>query len=353
MTNWMIYGVYGYTGELIAREAARRGMTPILAGRNPEKVEALAKELHLPHRAFALDSAQQLQESLQDVDLVLHCAGPFSATSSPMVAACLQSRTHYLDITGEIEVFEAAHRLDAAARAQGVMLLPGCGFDVVPTDCLALMLKKRLPDATHLLLAFASRGRPSRGTAKTMIEGFQFGGRIRENGELRRVPLAYETTTLPFFTGPQLAMTIPWGDVSTAYYTTGIPNIKVFMGVAPAQIQQVKRMRRLRPLIALPWVQNFLKKRIDKGRRGPTEEERRKAKTVVYGRVENAKGRWVELQMLTPNGYDITVAATLGIVAQLLEKGATPGFQTPARLMGEQFVLRLPGVEMKSEKSGP
>ncbi len=342
----LLYGANGYTGALIARAAKARGMTPILAGRNAAALNALADELNLEYRVFGLDDAQLLKQHLQDVNVVLHCAGPFSATSAPMVEACLQTRTHYLDITGEIDVFEAIRQQDELAKAQGVLLMPGCGFDVVPTDCLALMLKHRLPDATRLILAFASSGRPSRGTAKTMIEGFKVGGRIRENGKLRQVPLAYKVTTLPFFTGPQLAMTIPWGDVSTAYVTTGIPNIEVYLGVTPAQVKQVKRMRYWRWLVSRGWVQTYLKKKIDRRRPGPTDEERQKAKTVVYGRVENEAGQWAEIQLLTPNGYDLTVEASLRIVEHVLKNDVPSGYSTPAQLMGENFILSLPDVKI-------
>ena len=328
-------------------------MAPMLAGRNEAAVKGLAEELDLPYRIFELDNIDRLKQQLEDVHAVLHCAGPFSATSAPMVEACLQTGTHYLDITGEIDVFEAIRRQDAAAKARGVLLMPGCGFDVVPTDCLALMLKNRLPDATHLLLAFASSGRPSRGTAKTMVEGFKVGGRVRENGVLRHVPLAYKVTALPFFTGPQLAMTIPWGDVSTAFVTTGIPNIEVYLGVTPAQVKQVKRMRYWRWLVSRDWVQTYLKKKIDQRRPGPTDEERQKAKTVVYGKVENEAGQWAEIQLLTPNGYDLTVEASLGIVEDVLKHDVPAGYRTPAQLMGADFVMQLPGVERKSERFGP
>ena len=106
--NWLIYGANGYTGELIAREAKKRGLNPILAGRNAAKVAALAQELGLEHRAFDLGSPIEIGSHLGGVALVLHCAGPFSATSAPMIAACIQAKAHYLDITCEISVFEHA-----------------------------------------------------------------------------------------------------------------------------------------------------------------------------------------------------------------------------------------------------
>lgn len=344
-TPWMIYGAYGYTGALISAEAARRGLRPYLAGRREEAVRSLAERLNLPWRVFSLEDANAVRRNLEDMTLVLHCAGPFSQTSAPMVAACLETSTHYLDITGEIAVFEAVHRQDEIARNRGVLLLPGCGFDVVPTDCLALALKKRLPDATHLLLAFTASGRPSPGTARTMVEGLKFGGRIRKDGKLVRVPLAYRVQDIPFLTGTRRAVTIPWGDVATAFYTTGIPNIEVYTSMTDEQLKQLRKLRWLRPLLGLSVLQNSLAQTM--GRRpGPTEEERRSSRVAVYGRVHNTSGEQVEGHILTPNGYDVTVHAALAIVQRLLEGAPETGARTPAGLFGETLIEAVPGVEV-------
>ena len=191
--TWMVYGANGYTGQLIAEVAKERGEMPVLAGRSADKVRALAGKLGLPWRAFDLE-----RPDLRDVSLVLHCAGPFSATSRPMIDACLSARAHYLDITGEVEVFEAAFERDAEARGRGVVLLPGVGFDVVPSDCLAALLARELPSATRLELAFAPLGRASPGTLKTSIEALPRGGLVRRGGKLVRVPAAYEVREIPF-----------------------------------------------------------------------------------------------------------------------------------------------------------
>src|SRR4051794_8227576 len=125
MPGWMIYGANGYTGELIAREAVRRGHRPILAGRHAGKIEPLANELGCEARVFGLGEPQ-----LDDIELVLHCAGPFVHTAMPMVRACLTTGAHYLDITGELGVFEQIFARDGEAKRANVTLLPGVGFDV-------------------------------------------------------------------------------------------------------------------------------------------------------------------------------------------------------------------------------
>jgi short subunit dehydrogenase-like uncharacterized protein len=341
--QWMIYGANGYTGELIAREAVRRGLSPILAGRRRDALEALGKELGLPVRVFDLQP-EALALGLKGVGLVLHCAGPFSATCAPMLQACLAAKAHYLDITGEIDVFAHCHAHDAAARKAGVVVLPGSGFDVVPTDCLAAQLKRELPDATSLVLAFDAGGGPSPGTAKTSVEGLGKGGRARIGGEMRKVPLAWKTRTFERDGKPRHAMTIPWGDVYTAFLSTGIPDIEVYMTVPAATIGRVRKLRLVQPLLGLGPVQRFMKARVEKSVRGPDEGRRGKTDTLVWGEVRNAAGREVKRQLRTPNGYDLTVTASLGITQRLLAGAAPAGFHTPSMLMGADYVLGLPGV---------
>src|SRR6476659_6763268 len=136
MPGFLIYGANGYTGTLIARAAVARGQRPILAGRNAAALVTLASDLGLECRIFALDDPAQVAEGISGMQAVLHCAGPFAHTYRPLADACLQARVHYLDITGEVAVFEALVTRSAAAQAARVMLLPGVGFDVVPSDCL-------------------------------------------------------------------------------------------------------------------------------------------------------------------------------------------------------------------------
>lgn len=342
--RWMIYGTYGYSGELIAREAVRQGLHPVLAGRRADPLAALANELGLPHRAFSLDNPAVVAGQLADVRLVLHCAGPFSATSAPMIEACLRSATHYLDITGEISVFEHAHAQNQRAEAAGILICPGVGFDVIPTDCLALALREALPDATHLALGFDSPSAMSAGTAKTSVEGLKLGGRVRRQGKIVEVPLAYHTRKINFGNGEKNAVTIPWGDVATAYYTTGIPNIEVYVPLSPKAIRGLKWMRLLRPVLATDAVQNFMKKRIERTVHGPTETQRKRWKTYVWGEVRNQRGEIKTGRIVTANGYEVTVHGSLGMVKKLLTETPEPGSRTPAQIMGSQFVTTLPGA---------
>ncbi|MGN6184725.1 MAG: saccharopine dehydrogenase family protein [Thermoanaerobaculia bacterium] len=335
---WLIYGANGYTGELIAREAAHRGMRPILAGRDAAKIEPLARELGLEWRAFDLE-----HPDLSGVQLVLHCAGPFLHTSAPMVNACLTAGAHYLDITGEIVVFESVFRRHEEAITRNVALIPGVGFDVVPTDCLAAMLHKRMPDATELWLAFSSKSGVSRGTLKTMLEGMPHGGAIRENGKIRRVPQMFDVREIPFASGPRISMTIPWGDISTAYRSTKIPNIRVYSSQSRGALKQLKRIKPLLPLLKLKPIQKIAQRWASKTA-GPSAETRATARVELWGRVRNAKNDEVTLTMSVAEGYRFTVLSSLAAVERVLETNPK-GAMTPSMAFGPEFVLFIEGTQ--------
>ena len=326
--TFLIYGANGYTGELIAREAVRRGHRPIVAGRTAEKVEALARELGLEARVFPLTAPK-----LDGVEAVLHCAGPFVHTSAPMVRACLDAGVHYLDITGEIAVFEAIMAMNDIAVKRGVSLIPGVGFDVVPTDCLAAMLSARLPGATELELAFYSpKAELSRGTLKTMIEGIGEGGAIRRDGRIVRVPPAYAVREIPFSCGPRMAMTIPWGDVSTAFHTTGIPNIRVYTAASPKSIARMRRIRTFLPLLGITPIKRLLQSIVNR-RRGPGEEQRASGRTYLWGRAANGPNE-VTMTMTTPEGYAFTVLSAVS------GGRATPGIAETTRQLHAGKIFR-------------
>jgi short subunit dehydrogenase-like uncharacterized protein len=346
--NWLIYGANGYTGRLIAREAARRGLKPILAGRDVAKVDELARQLDCPSRVFALDDDVALRVALQDATVVLNCAGPFSKTAPAMIAGCLQRRASYLDITGEIDVIEHAAKQDAAAREAGVSLIPAVGFDVVPTDCLAALLADEMPDATHLALAFHGSGAMSPGTLKTAAEGSVYGGRARIDGRITPVPFAWKTRSIPFADGLREAQTIPWGDVASAFHTTGIPNIETYLAMPPADAARMRRMNHFAFLLRMPFVLRFVQAQIAKHVHGPDDAELANGRTEIWGEVRNDAGRTVSMTLTTPNAYRLTALSAVAAVERVLEGNVPVGFQTPARAFGPEFVLSLPGVTLRA-----
>jgi short subunit dehydrogenase-like uncharacterized protein len=343
--DFLLYGSYGYTGRLIAERARELGLTPLLAGRDADALRAQAARLGAPHRAFALDDTAALERALRETHMVLHAAGPFAHTARPMLEACLRTGAHYLDITGEISVFELAASQDAAARAAGVMLLPGVGFDVVPSDCLAAHLARRLPGATSLTLAFQGTGGASRGTLATMAENAGEGGAVRRGGRITRVPAAWRSMEVDFGRGPVTVTTIPWGDVSTAYHSTGIPDIAVYTRVPRKQVRVLRATRRLGWLLRSAPVQRMMKRAIRKGPPGPTPEQRANGDSLLWGRVEDAAGNRAETRLRTPEGYTLTARTSVEAVRRVLAGDARAGFQTPSRVYGPDWIVQFDGVE--------
>lgn len=351
MQQWMIYGANGYSARLITELAKKAGHQPLLAGRNAQTIAAIGKEENLPTRAFSLDNPLQAETQLKGVALVLNCAGPFSRTAKPMLEACMRTGTHYLDITGEIDVFEMIHGRSAEIATAGVTAIPGVGFDVVPSDCLASLLHEALPNAQSLKLAFHPEdGQFSPGTMKTMVEGMGDGGRVRSGGKIKRVPNAYRVLEIPFTNNQRITCTtIPWGDVSTAFYSTGIPNIEVYTSISEKRLRSLKMMRYTGWLFAIPPVQTFAKKLIERTIKGPNAEERARGRTLFWGEARAADGNTVTLRMQTPEGYSLTAESALKSVEHCLRERPRPGALTPSAAFGAGFVKTLTGVTMLNE----
>jgi short subunit dehydrogenase-like uncharacterized protein len=263
-----------------------------------------------------------------------------------MIDACLTSRAHYLDITGEIDVFLAAQRRHADAQAAGIVICPGVGFDVIPTDCMAGVLKEALPDATHLVLAFDVGGPMSPGTARTMARSLrlgQHGGRVRRNGVIEEVPLAHRWRRIDFAGGPAIAIAIAWGDLATAWFSTGIPNIGTYAVVPRAAAIASRALNWLRPLLASAPGQMMLLRRLANRASGPSKEQLRTGRSRLWGEVRNAAGQRRTAQLETANGYRLTADGTIMAVQYLLTNAPSGGYYTPSMLLGARCVEQLPG----------
>ena len=344
--SFLLYGANGYTGELIARYAQQYNLKAILAGRRKDMIEPLANKLQLPYRIFDMNDSIALLAALKEVKAVVNAAGPFQFTAKQMIEACLQTGTHYLDINGDISVFEMIKRFNGAAKKTGIMLLPGAGFDVVPTDCLALQLKKLLPDAVSLQLAFATLGGGlSHGTATTMVTKLGQGGAMRKNGKIIPRPLGQNGMKVDFGIKKLFVMSIPWGDVSTAYFTTGIPNIESYTGISKKVYYLLKLQFLFNWLLRTNFVRNYLKKKINRRPAGPSDEKRNKATSLVWGQAKNADGKTATVRMSGPEGYTLTTLATLIIIQKILSGNFSVGYQTPASAYGENLVMEIPEVK--------
>lgn len=347
----LIYGANGYTGALIAERAAGKGIAAFLGGRDAAAVNGLAARLGLPARVFGLEDPGAAAAALRGVTVVLNCAGPFSRTAPALVDACLRARAHYVDITGELDVIEALAARDGDARAGGITVLPAAGFDVVPSDCLAAEAKHRLPSATHLALAFLAKTRLSRGTATTSIENMNGRGAVRRDGRITPVPSGWKTRAIDFGDGPRKAITIPWGDVASAYHTTGIPNIEVYVAVPTLLRVGLRLMRWGGPALASAPLQRLFKARVRRGPAGPNAEQRARGACHLWAEARDEAGHSIELRLRTPEAYELTTWTALEL-AERAGRGELPiGFQTPARACGRELVLGFPGVTLSVAKT--
>jgi short subunit dehydrogenase-like uncharacterized protein len=344
-SNWLLYGATGYTGRLIAAEAVRRGHRPILAGRSASLLQPLATELALEARVLPLDDPAALLRALADVQAVVHAAGPFIHTAAPMVQACLAARAHYLDITGEVPVFEAHFALDAQARQAGISLISGVGFDVIPTDCLARYVAQKLAKPTALELAFAALGGVSAGTTKTMLELLPTGAMVRREGQLRQMRLGAGARTVQFLKRQTWAVPIVWGDLATAYRSTGIPNITTYMAF-PRHIVNLLRGAGwlLQGALAVPLMRRVLQNTLGNAMRGPSAERRETAKSYVWARAINTHGDEAQAWLVTPEAYHLTAVMSVLSVERVLTDHPR-GALSPAQAFGADFVLQMPGGE--------
>jgi len=340
----LVYGATGYSGTLITEALAAAGLRPIVSGRDAARLAAVADRFGLERRAARLENANELRRALRAVAVVVNAAGPFSETAETLAAACLGAGAHYLDITGEIAVIEALARQDGAARKARRMLMPAVGFDVVPSDCLAAHLASRLPRASHLVFGLTGLVGATRGSAKTVVEQAGNGVKVRRGGQIVTIPPGSATRWFDFGDGPRCALNISWGDVATAYYTTGIENVEVFYEANPALRAMFLASRHAAWLLrSAPW-QASLKASAELMPFGPTTAERAASRMVIVAEAFDANGRTVSARMQTPEAYTFTAVTAAALAERALRGDVEIGFQTPARVYGPDLALSFAGV---------
>ncbi len=333
----VIYGAYGYTGELVARRAVERGLSPVLAGRDSEPLARLARELGCTWRAFPLSDPESLRRGIAGASAVLHCAGPFVSTAAAMAEACIDERVHYLDITGEIPVFKELLAMGPAAQNAGVMLLPGAGFDIVPSDCLAAHLVRRLPGARSIVLALAGLDRLSRGTARTMLE------HAGAATAYRPVAGAPAKRTFDLGAGHVTGVAVPWPDTFTAPRSTGVSDVTVYLVAGLPVRALLGAAPVLAPLLGSRAVRDAVAAIMTGGERGPGPEARASG-SAIYGEALDASGGRVAAIQRQPGGYALTALGAVEIAERVLREETKPGWQTPATAYGPDLVLAVPGV---------
>ncbi len=346
--DFLIYGSYGYTGNLICRLAKQKGMKPLIAGRNEAKVRAQSEEYEFDYLVFEVNETEKVTSALSKVKILLHCGGPFAETAQPMAEICLKTRTHYLDITGEWSVFETMASLDKAAKEANMVIMSGVGYDVVPSDCLALYLKEQLPNAVSLSLGiFSKGGKMSRGTLLTMNESLGHPAVMRKEGKIVPVAVAAFVKEVFLEGKKRLFMNIGWGDVATAWYSTGIPEIITYTQASAEMVRTAKLNRYLGFILRIPFIKAISERRIRKRGNPITEEMRQSARAYVWGEVINERKEKKSALLSLPDGYVLTSQTAIAIVEKLLSTPPESGFQTPAKAFGSGFILTIPDTERK------
>ena len=346
----LLYGAYGYTGQLAAELAATRGLDVVLAGRDARALTRLAGRLHLPTRVVGLDDVGLLSNALTDIACVVHMAGPFATTSAPMLSACVATRTSYVDITGEIEVFEAIWSRAAEIERAGITVVPGAGFDVVPTDCLAAYVASRSDRPTALVLALRGLESASRGTLRTAIRQLSKPALCRRSGAL--VALDDRSPRwIDFGAGEEPCVPVSWGDVATAFRSTGVGNVTVYFR-RTLLLRAADTLGRLfGPIVRSRIGQRALEAIVRRFPEGPSKAERIRRRTTISAEAIDASGSSFRALLSTPDPYDFTANCALEISSRISSLSAPLGLVTPSQAFGADFVLSLPGCSRVDARS--
>jgi short subunit dehydrogenase-like uncharacterized protein len=348
----LIYGATGYTGRLIAEHARHLRRSLIVAGRTAHRVEELASQLGVAGRVFSLDDPEILDEALADVDVLVNAASPFSETACPVIESCLRTRTHYLDITGELPVFRDAFGYNDAARKRDIMVMPGAGLGIVASDCLAMHVAGLLPDAKYLRIGVLRPNLLSRGTFRSALGLANSRVSIRRNGRLISIPVGRLQRSFDYGDGERESVAVNWADVFTAYHSTGIRNIEAYfeadiasrllyhIGAGIADVTRFASVQRLLDVAAGAWPE------------GPSESRRRTDRCVIVAEAEDGWRRRRSVRLETPDGYSFTAEAAVAIAQRIMRGDFVAGFQTPAKVYGADFVLGFKGTR-RQELRGP
>ncbi|MCQ4310495.1 saccharopine dehydrogenase NADP-binding domain-containing protein [Pseudomonas stutzeri] len=320
MKPLMIYGATGYMGRMAAEYAVAQGLDIVIAGRNHDKLRVLAAQLDVPYRVFAPDA--RTAESLKGVGVLVNFAGPFAQTADALMRSCIKAGVDYLDITAEINVYRLAERLGAEAAESGVMLLPGVGWDVVPTDCLAVHVARRVQNPQSLSIALQVAGSMSRGSARSVSEIIGAGLLARIDGQLVATPDA-QPRHFDFGDGLELCAPLSFGDLVTGWHSTSIPNISMFVHFSGDP---------------------FPEGDLSQGPEGPDAQQREAHRARAVAEVTGADGTVARSVIETVNGYTYTPLAAVEAARRVMSGERRPGFETPAKLLGVGFAESIAGT---------
>ena len=180
----VLYGATGFVGRQTVAyfaqnaEVKASGLRWALAGRSPQKLEAVRAACNAPQAGIVVaeaHDAQAMAALAQSAGVVLSTAGPFALYGSALVAACVQHGTHYADITGETPwVRDMIDRHHTAAERKGARIIPFCGFDSIPSELSArgaiqAMWTRHGEACTGVKSAFSVRGGFNGGTLASLF----------------------------------------------------------------------------------------------------------------------------------------------------------------------------------------
>jgi short subunit dehydrogenase-like uncharacterized protein len=340
----LVYGATGFSGRLIVQRALARGLRPALAGRGANAGAPMAREYGLAWFTARVDEPARLRSMMAGAKVLINAAGPFAATAGPLMDACIDTGTHYLDITGESETIEPTTLWNESAQRSGVMLMPATGFDVVASDCLAAHVARRLPGATTLRIGFHKSDGSSIGSLKTTVEMSGKGVWVRRQGRLVRIPAGTLTHFFDYGRGAQASLAVSLGDVSSAFYSTGIGNIEAYMSATLPVWTAMTANQYWGWLLGTPPWQAFLKSQLqwlalDSSRAGINS-----GWGILVAEATDACGRIVCSRMHTGDVYWFTALSSIGVAEKVLAGEVKPGFQTPSLVYGPDFALEFEGA---------
>jgi short subunit dehydrogenase-like uncharacterized protein len=338
----LIYGSTGFTGKLILERLVADGLRPLVGGRDAARVRSVAQPLGLEWRHAPVTDPDALDEALRGVRVVLNAAGPFADTALPVVEAAARQGAHYVDVCGEVDVIESLAERHAWWRRQGIMAMPAVGFDVVPSDCLSVLLARECPDASTLRIGVQGLYLMSRGSAETLAREWGRGTRLRRDGRLCSVAPGALVHAFDYGEGPSRSVLVSWGDAASAYYSTGIPNIETYFAASLPLDAVIAANRLGGPLLSSAPAQALISAWHKVIPNGPSPAMRQRVETVVVVEIEDHDGARRAARVRAGDSYEFSAASAALIVQRVLAGAVVPGFQTPARAFGPELLTSLP-----------
>lgn len=329
----LVYGASGYVGKLFAEQVRTEGLPIVLSARKPFAAD-------FPVRIFSLNDRDEILKNIADVKLLINLAGPFASTNCALIEACIKNGSHYIDIAGEASELATAYQYNNSAKNAGIMLMPGAGFGVAPTDIAAHLAKEKLPDATHLIIAYITIGNASRGTLKTVLTNINKEGVLLRNGIYEKAMPAFRQFVFATKNKKHKLVYNPWrGDLFSAKMSTGIQNIQTYSNFPGFVVQMMQgKMLWLRDLILKRFIK-FLPE-------GPSHKQLKKGKTICYAEVTNQQNNKAMSTITGPEAYLFTAQILLAITQRIMRDDFAAGYQTPS-LYGRELMYEIEGVTIE------